>query len=61
MKNTFKLTALSLYIASCLPAVGFADSVQANEHANKANETVYIFSKLLFLGLIRPSMFKGSL
>ena len=31
MKNTFKLTAITLCIASCLPAVGFADSVTANE------------------------------
>ena len=61
MNNKFKLTAIAVCIASCLPAVGFADSDQANEHANKANETVYIFSKLWFLGLIRPSMFKGSL
>jgi len=44
MKNTFKLTAVSLCIASCLPAVGFADSDQANEHANKANETVGEFN-----------------
>ncbi len=42
MKNTFKLTAISLCIMSCLPA--FADSDQDNEHANKANETVYTLS-----------------
>ncbi len=31
MKNKFKLTAISLCLASCLPAVGFADSDKSNE------------------------------
>ena len=37
MKNKFKLTAISLYIASRLPAVGFAD-------LDKSNETLYTLS-----------------
>jgi 6-phosphogluconolactonase (cycloisomerase 2 family) len=37
MKNTFKLTAISLCIASCLPIVSFANS-------DKRNEMVYTLS-----------------
>ncbi|UOA10831.1 beta-propeller fold lactonase family protein [Methylobacter sp. S3L5C] len=37
MKNKFKLTAISLCFASCLPTVGFADS-------DKSNETLYTLS-----------------
>ena len=37
MKNKFKLTAISLCIASCLPAIGFAGS-------DKSNETLYTLS-----------------
>ncbi|MDD5267375.1 MAG: beta-propeller fold lactonase family protein [Methylococcales bacterium] len=44
MNNKFKLTAIAVCIASCLPAASFADPDQTNEHANKAKETVYTLS-----------------
>ena len=42
MKNTFRLTAISLCIISCLPA--FAESDNSNDDSNIPSETVYTLS-----------------